>query len=197
MNFLAHIYLSGGDLGLIIGNYIGDDIKGNQWKDIDADIARGVLMHRQIDYFTDSHPVCLAVTKHLRPYFGKWSAVAIDLYWDHFLASSWADHHDTPLGKFSSEIYALLKENKSSLTPQSRKMLQHMSQYDWLTSYASPEGIGSAFNGLSRRISIANTLHRGNEILEIESEFLREHFELFFPEIKSLSQGWKNLRKPL
>ena len=76
-------------------------------------------------------------------------------------------------------------------------MLQYMSQYDWLTNYATQEGIGKAFNGLSKRIGVQNSLHRGPEVLSAEYDFLNQHFDLFFPEIKRVSKDWKNLRKPL
>jgi len=197
VNYLAHLYLSGQDRGLIVGNYMGDDVKGNRWKDLDVDIARGVLMHRQIDFYTDSHHVNHAVAKHIRPHFGKWAGVAIDLFWDYFLASSWKEHHHLELAIFSQEIYACLKVNKSLLHERSRHMLQYMSQYDWLTNYATQEGIGKAFNGLSKRIGVQNSLHRGPEVLSAEYDFLNQHFDLFFPEIKRVSKDWKNLRKPL
>jgi acyl carrier protein phosphodiesterase len=197
VNYLAHLYLSGNDDGLVIGNYIGDEVKGTKWKDLDPYIARGVLMHRQIDFYTDSHEINHEVAKQIRPYFGKWAGVAIDLYWDHFLARSWKNHHDLELEDYSMKMYAFLKENKPSLLNRSRHMLQYMSQHDWLTNYATHQGIGKAFNGLSRRIGSKNTLHRGAEILSSEYDFLDRHFELFFPDIKQVSGEWKNLRKPL
>lgn len=197
MNYLAHLYLSGNDHGLIIGNYIGDDVKGNKWKDLPQDIARGVLMHRQIDYYTDSHPINHQVLKQIRPYFGKWAGVAVDLFWDYFLANSWEVHHHQKLENFSAHTYDFLKANKIELTDQSRHMLQYMSQYDWLTNYATHQGIGRAFSGLSKRIGRENTLHKGSEVLTKEYDFLKRHFDLFFPDIKAASAEWKNLRKPL
>ena len=197
MNFLAHLYLSGDDEGLIIGNFIGDEIKGNKWQLLDEDVARGVLMHRQIDHYTDTHPICQEVSHQIRPYFGKWAGVALDLCWDHFLAKSWNEHHSSKLKDFSTSTYSFLKENKGRLPDQSRHMLRYMSQYDWLFNYSRLEGMDSSYRGLSRRIGRENSLHRGAEMIVAEHDFLEQKFNEFFPELKRSSEDWKNLRKPL
>ena len=59
MNYLAHLLLSGNDEDVIFGNFIGDAIKGKQYQDYSGSIQKGILLHRQIDTFTDSHPIYL------------------------------------------------------------------------------------------------------------------------------------------
>ena len=67
MNFLAHIYLSGDNEMIAIGNFIADGIRGKQYKKFQKDIKTGILLHRQIDTFTDAHPIVRQSTK-LRKY---------------------------------------------------------------------------------------------------------------------------------
>ena len=55
MNYLAHLYLSGDDEAIMVGNFIGDYVKGKSYKNFPADIQKGILLHRQIDFFTDQH----------------------------------------------------------------------------------------------------------------------------------------------
>ena len=55
MNYLAHVYLSGSDEFLCIGNFIGDHVKGKAYFDYPETIQNGILLHRKIDYFTDQH----------------------------------------------------------------------------------------------------------------------------------------------
>ena len=57
MNYLAHIYLSGTNDLLKIGNFMADSIKGNTYKLFDDEITKGILLHRHIDSFTDAHPI--------------------------------------------------------------------------------------------------------------------------------------------
>jgi acyl carrier protein phosphodiesterase len=50
MNFLAHIYLSNNDPKIMVGNFIGDFVKGRNFSDrFEPQIARGIALHRLID----------------------------------------------------------------------------------------------------------------------------------------------------
>ena len=84
MNFLAHIYLSGEDTPLMIGNFIGDFVKGNEYKNFPADIQNGVLLHREIDSYTDSHEIVLESKKRLREKYRHYSGVITDIFYDHY-----------------------------------------------------------------------------------------------------------------
>ena len=63
MNFLAHIYLSGNNDLIKIGNFMADGIRGKDYLNFPEDIKKGILLHRQIDTFTDSHPI-YRMSKH-------------------------------------------------------------------------------------------------------------------------------------
>jgi acyl carrier protein phosphodiesterase len=63
MNFLAHIYLSGNNELLKIGNFMADGIRGKQFETYPKAIQNGILLHRAIDSFTDAHPVFRQSTK--------------------------------------------------------------------------------------------------------------------------------------
>jgi len=56
MNFLAHAHLSFNDESLLVGNLIADAVKGKQFFLFSESIRKGMLLHRKIDAFTDSHP---------------------------------------------------------------------------------------------------------------------------------------------
>ncbi|HEY3430492.1 MAG TPA: DUF479 domain-containing protein, partial [Cyclobacteriaceae bacterium] len=58
MNFLAHLYLSGTHQKVMVGNFIGDFVKGrNALETFEPEIVKGIELHRGIDEFTDSHPI--------------------------------------------------------------------------------------------------------------------------------------------
>lgn len=59
MNYLAHIFLSGSNRKVQLGNFVGDAVKGSSYKNYPPDIAKGIQLHRAIDDYTDRHPaVC-------------------------------------------------------------------------------------------------------------------------------------------
>ena len=57
MNFLAHTYLSGANDEIIVGNFMGDYVKGKNYLHLPELIKKGILIHRDIDYYTDTHPI--------------------------------------------------------------------------------------------------------------------------------------------
>ena len=65
MNFLAHIFLSGKDENLTIGNFIADSVKGKKYLKYPAGIQKGIILHRAIDSYTDTHPVVRKSTSRL------------------------------------------------------------------------------------------------------------------------------------
>ncbi len=89
MNFLAHIYLSGNQERVMIGNFIGDFVKGKAWEEFDSAIQRGILLHREIDRYTDDHEVVIKTKERLRPKYHHYAPVISDVFYDHFLASLW------------------------------------------------------------------------------------------------------------
>ena len=57
VNFLAHLYLSQNNTNMMIGNFIADHVKGNDYKKYSNEIQKGILLHREIDTYTDTHPI--------------------------------------------------------------------------------------------------------------------------------------------
>ena len=49
MNFLAHIYLSGENDLIKIGNFMADGIRGKQFEHFPLDVQKGIILHRSID----------------------------------------------------------------------------------------------------------------------------------------------------
>ena len=111
MNFLAHIYLSFDDKEITLGNFFADHIRGNKFKHLPDRIQKGILLHREIDTFTDSHPTVRQSSKRLHKNYSHYSRVIVDIYYDHFLAKNWSDYSDTPLEDYVEDFYDLLEDN--------------------------------------------------------------------------------------
>ena len=86
MNFLGHIYLTGSDKELLLGNFMADSIKGNSYMEYPENIQKGILFHRFIDSYTDDHPSFRDSTSKLHKDFSHYSGVLVDIFYDHFLA---------------------------------------------------------------------------------------------------------------
>jgi acyl carrier protein phosphodiesterase len=90
MNFLAHLHLSGNNPNIMLGNFMGDFVKGKSYRQqYEPEIIKGIELHRSIDEFTDSHPVVTESKNRLRPTYRHYSGVIVDVFYDHFLAANW------------------------------------------------------------------------------------------------------------
>ncbi|WP_109298729.1 ACP phosphodiesterase [Aquimarina sp. AU474] len=184
MNFLAHIYLSGQDPELKIGNFIADSVKGKKYLDYPTRISQGITLHRKIDSYTDSHPIVKKSASRLFPKYGHYSSVIVDILYDHFLAANWADYSNIPLDEYIQEFYNLLHEYYEVVPKKIQDFMPYMIEDNWLLSYATIPGIGNVLSGMNRRTKNRSKMNLA--VIELEqyySEFDNE-FRSFFEELE-------------
>lgn len=108
MNYLAHLALSHDNSGVMLGNFIGDYVKGSNYSRYSPKVRTGILLHRKIDDFTDNHPIVKESSLLLKDAYGRYAGVIVDMFYDHFLASDWDKYHpNQPLGKFVSRVHQI------------------------------------------------------------------------------------------
>ncbi|MBI2271317.1 MAG: DUF479 domain-containing protein [Bacteroidetes bacterium] len=183
MNFLAHSFLSGTSEDLLIGNFIADVVKGSAINEFNNSIKNGILLHRNIDKFTDSHPIVHKSIERLRPQYHKYSGVLVDIFYDHFLAKNWHLYSTIELKIFTGNVYALMQKNYDQLPVRSKEMLPYMIKYDWLTNYAKLEGIQNVLNGMARRTSFVSNMEKAVADLENNYSLFETEFTTFFPDL--------------
>ena len=184
MNFLAHIYLSGSNKKITVGNFIGDFVKGNKINDFDSDIKKGIQLHREIDGFTDSHPIVRESKLRLRPGFRHYSPVIVDVFYDHFLAKNWSEFSDVPLLKFSQDFYLMIETFKTAVPSEVNHMLTYMKRDNWLYNYQLIEGIHRTLSGMARRTTFESKMEHAAKDLEQNYEEYKDEFQRFFPDLQ-------------
>ena len=189
MNFLAHIYLSGDNELITIGNFVADAIRGNKYKLLSPEFQVGVILHRHIDTFTDAHPIVRQSTKRLHKNYSHYSGVIVDILYDHFLAKNWHKYSDIPLEKYIDDFYDCLKGHIDILPERFQKLMPFMIADNWLLSYAEVEGIQRVLNGMNKRTKNKSGMNLATkELKEFYSEF-EEEFTLFFEELIETSNA--------
>ncbi len=185
MNYLAHIYLSGDNDMITIGNFMADDIKGKDYKKYPRDIQIGILLHRHIDTFTDANNTVRLSTRRLHKKYSHYSGVIVDILYDHFLAKNWSTYCTLPLETYTENFYASLETHFEILPNRIQKMIPYLVTDNWLLSYAKIDGIKRVLEGMNRR-----TKHRSgmNEAV-VELEAFYDEFEMefthFFEELRA------------
>jgi acyl carrier protein phosphodiesterase len=187
MNYLAHIYLSGENDLVTIGNFIADGIKGKDYKKFPKDIQVGILLHRNIDTYTDAHKTVRQSTKRLHEKYGHYSGVIVDILYDHFLAKNWSNYCDVPLEKYVNKFYDSLENHYKFLPIRIHKLMPFMMADNWLLSYASIEGISRVLEGMNRRTKNRSGMDKAVIELEVFYKEFENEFTLFFDDLIAFS----------
>ncbi len=190
MNFLAHIFLSGSDEGRIIGNFIGDFVKGKEVNNYSKEIRKGILLHRSIDEYTDSHEVVIQSKIRLRPKYRHYAPVIVDLYYDHFLAHYWENFSAKALKDFTSGFYELTGKYDHVIPQRAKHMLHYMANDDWLYNYQFLIGLEKALTGLSRRTSYDSKMDEAIDDLKENYDAFKHEFYSFFPDLQSHAKNF-------
>jgi acyl carrier protein phosphodiesterase len=185
MNYLAHIYLSGDNDQLKIGNFIADSVKGKQYLDYPPEIQKGIILHRAIDTFTDTHPIVSKSVSRLFDRYGHYSRVIIDILYDHFLAANWIHYCDIPLKEYTEDFYKLLEDNFKVLPKPVQNFLPYMIANNWLYNYRKIEGIEKILFQMNRRIKYRARMHLAVEELRAFYQEFENEFRLFFEELRA------------
>lgn len=188
MNFLAHIYLSFGDDEITLGNFIADSIRGNKFEHLPGRVQLGVLLHREIDTFTDSHAIPKKSSKRLHHNYSHYSRVIVDIFYDHFLAKNWKRYSTTPLSVFVERFYDLLEDNYEILPDGVKRMMPYMIADNWIFNYSKMAGIGKVLNGMNRRTKNRSKMNFAILDLEENYEAFEAEFTEFFEELVVFSK---------
>lgn len=185
MNFLAHVYLSGNNDEIKVGNFVADWIKGSDFKNYAPGIQKGILMHRSIDSFTDNHPTIKKSKSRLSQDYGKYAGIIIDIFYDHFLAIEWASFSNEPLPLYAQRLYLLLERHINVFPQEIREFIPRFSRRRWIETYATVEGIQNVLAGMSKHTSLPDHTTSAIQILKDSyKEFSTEFFD-YFPQLIS------------
>lgn len=178
MNYLAHIYLSRDHELLTIGNFMADHIKGSSYRKYPVELQKGILLHRQIDSFTDAHPLVRVSKRRLNDRYGLYRGIIIDIFYDHFLAKNWKEYSEIPLEIYTQDFYHKLNTHYDVLPEKVRYLSKYLISEDWLLSYAQTSGIQKVLEGMNRRTG-------GKSSMDMAIADLNEHYEDFQDDFKS------------
>ena len=183
MNFLAHLFLSGESEKIMVGNFMGDYVKGRKYENYNTEIQKGILLHRAIDFYTDTHPIVSKSGQYFRVVYRKYAGVITDLIYDYFLAKNWAMYHRQPLSKFASHCHKVLIKNYLVLPKQVKMFLPFLIRSRRLETYAEIEGLRTALNIMVRHTSLPDKTDLAIDILLENYGVLEIEFHTFMKDI--------------
>lgn len=168
---------------------MADSIKGKKYMKYPEKVKNGILLHRAIDYYTDTHPVFRQSTQRLFPVYSHYSAIITDIFYDHFLAANWKDYSNIPLKKYTEDFYGLLKENYELLPSKVKSFLPYMVHDNWLYSYSTIEGIQKVLKGMNNRTGRKSGMNNATHELNKHYEEFEYEFKIFFKDLIVFSRN--------
>lgn len=169
----------------MIGNFIADAVKGHHYTHFHPDIQLGIIIHREIDSYTDAHAIVRISKRRLHPRYKHYDGVIIDILYDHYLAKNWAQYSAIPLDIYANSVYQLLQENHAILPERIQRYLPIMTAQNWLLKYATIEGISEILYGMNIRT-------KGRSKMDLAPQDLREHYLEFESDFKRFFIDLKN-----
>jgi acyl carrier protein phosphodiesterase len=191
MNFLAHTLLSGPSPEVAVGNLTADFIKGRVRRTLPAGLQAGFALHHRIDSFTDTHASVAQAAELIAPRWGRYAPILIDVYFDHLLAADFAAYHADPLDRYAAAVYDLLRRHHHLLPERAQYAADHMIRQDWLTSYATRDGIALAFARMSGRLRHDIDLAPAIDDLAACHTAIAAHFAVFWPGLKHAADMYR------
>lgn len=185
MNWLAHALLSENTSVFRLGNLLPDFLTATELGLVDPVFHPGVACHRRIDAFTDQHPVVRGSVRRFAPAYRRVAPVLVDVFYDHFLSTDWAQYSAQPLEAFVAEVYESFVVHRPQLPESLWSPLERMRAEDWLGSYRDLEGLRCTLRRMERRFRRRVDLVGGVAELERNYSELREDFRKFFPELRA------------
>lgn len=174
MNYLAHAFLSFRHEQILVGNMLGDYIKGTlALSQFPEGIKDGIMLHRKIDTFTDLHPAVKAAQNLFRADYGKYSGIFVDTVFDYYLANDPRFFIDEKsLFEYSQSSYAIIEKHLDFCPDNFKKMFGYMQSENWFYNYRTLKGMQKAFKGLTYRAKYLSDPDKAYEI------FVAGYYEL-------------------
>jgi len=199
MNFLAHLHIAQHTNSSFVGNFLGDFVKGDPTGQFNAQIVQGIRLHRFVDSYTDQHQIIKSLKPLFPTHLRRFSAITLDMFWDHCLAKHWDDFSDCSLADFCQQAQLQIEQEsrleKNALPQRFQKVSQLVWQGKWLECYAKIENINVGLQRIAMRSPrMAPLAFTGQTLLECYDLLSEAFFELY-PEV--LQKSAEHLQRRL
>ncbi len=153
---------------------ISDYVKGKKKFDYPTTIQKGIMLHREIDTFTDQHEATKAAKEVFRPAYRLYSGAFVDVVYDYFLATDQHYFSEDSLFKFSQDVYQHLDNNTQWLVEKFAAMYPYMKMQNWLYNYRTKWGIEKSMGGVARRATYLTESNTAFELFEQHYQLLKD-----------------------
>ncbi|CAH0536919.1 ACP phosphodiesterase [Vibrio marisflavi] len=195
MNFLAHLHIAEHCGSSLLGNFLGDFVKGNPAKHFrQQSILKGIKLHRFVDSYVDSHEIVKNAKLLFPTPLIRFSPIALDVFWDFCLASNWQNYHKISLPQFCEQAKAQFFDLSDSNIPERARQTAHLMWTNrWLESYQYLENVEYVLDRISQRTPRIKPLSNCFTTILQHEQKLTSMFGELYPQV--LSSAKQNFRQ--
>ncbi len=167
---------------------ISDFVKGAKKNGFENDVRQGIMLHRAIDGYTDTHPATAEAKEIFRPHYRLYSGAIMDVLYDHFLATDANEFSAQSLYQFSISTYSILDDHYAILPNHFAQVFTYMKAHNWLYHYRSTEGMKKSLTGLVRRAAYLTESETAFQLFMDHYKKLEQCYHSFFPDVKQFAK---------
>ncbi len=190
MNHVAHCLLSFNNPEVLVGNFMGDFVKGRQWEAFPPEVQRGILLHRHIDAFTDAHAVSMANARLLRPWAGRYAGAVLDILNDHLLYRNWSSYSTQSFGDFAERVFSDLDARRHLMPEPLHERWPHMLKGRFLYAYITSENLSRVLSSFMGRLPIPTDAAELGRYFFDNMPVFEDGFNRFYPELEADARAW-------
>lgn len=193
LNYIAHIHIGIHTQTSLLGNFLGDFIKGSQLQHLPFEIEQGIRLHRSIDVFTDSHPLVIELRRYFPRDIRRMAGVIIDIYFDYLLMQTWKRYSGTHFNTVFADFYQQLEQFSLPDNTHFQKVAEGIKKHQWLNEYMNIETCFRAFVSIENRLKHKVVFAKKAQLFLLQyGDLLESSFQQFYPEC--LDHGLKFVR---
>ena len=183
MNYIAHIHVGNHTQTSLVGNFLGDFVKGSQLDYLPASIEKAIRLHRSIDIFTDTHPLIVDLRKHFPADLRRMAGVVIDIYFDYLLMQNWSVYSKVHFNDVFEQFYIELEQFSLKDNPKFNKQAERLKTHRWLNEYINLQTCQHAFSSIENRLKYKILFaEKAQDFIQQHAVLLESRFEQFYPE---------------
>lgn len=193
MNYLAHLHIANYCSSSLLGNLLGDFVKGDPEKHYSQEVVAGIRLHRFVDSYTDGHELIKEAKSYFPTPHKRFAGIALDMFWDHCLSSNWSQYCELSLDEFinTSKALVLRQQNEvpNTLLPEHYlTVTDRMWEKNWLSSYQYMHIMQKALKNISQRRAKFDLLAECYSTLDKSYEPLINIFNQLYPQVLAASK---------
>ncbi|USH01895.1 ACP phosphodiesterase [Grimontia kaedaensis] len=194
MNYLAHLHIAKHCNSQLMGNLMADFVRGKPDGKFLPETTKAIYLHRFVDRFIDSHEAikpCRALfPKHLY----RFSAIALDMFWDHALVHHWDAFNDVRFDEFvaraETDCRTATQQEPNPLPERYLFLSDKMWREGWIPSYEDINTLPFALKRMSARSPRMGPLAETAETLVAHRQVLLDAFPSVYRDVLSAARDF-------